>query len=166
MTEVSDRSVRGEEMPLSFTLYTLIFFAQGFEVSFVLCAPGQLLVSNQGFAADEIDSGYSTPFELSNSINWRQSSGSGIPLLVRHSPTLEQNLQPLRRRKLLVVGARGRFRLLESSILGDHRRHPFIVSPGALSRNRNQKKVPGARFQVSGQGVPGVPTNSPRTTDN
>lgn len=71
--------------------------AQGFKVGFVLRPPGQPLVSNQGFTADEVYLGYSTPFELSDSINRRQSFGSGIALLVCHGPKLEQNLQPFRR---------------------------------------------------------------------
>ena len=59
-----------------------------------MCPPGQPLVENQRFTTDT----YSTPFELSDSINARQSSGSGIALLVRHGPKLEQNLQPFRGR--------------------------------------------------------------------
>jgi hypothetical protein len=101
--------------------------AQGFEVGFVLCPPGQPLVENQRFTTDK----YSTPLELSDSINARQSSGSGIALLGRHSPKLEQNLQPFRRRKSAVIIARGCFRLAESSELGDDRLHSLILSPDA-----------------------------------
>jgi hypothetical protein len=53
---------------------------------------------------------------------------------VRHSPKLEQNLQPFGRRESLVIGSRGRFGLAESSKLGDHRFHGPILSPKALSR--------------------------------
>jgi predicted nucleic acid-binding protein len=119
---------------------SLSIHAQGFEVGFVSCPPGRPLVPNQGFAADEVDLGYSTPLEFSDSMNWRQSSGSGIALLVRHGPKLEQNLQPFRWRKSLLIGARGRFSLAKSSKLGDRRLHGPILSPQALLRNSRNRR--------------------------
>jgi hypothetical protein len=45
-----------------------------------------------------------------------------------HCPKLEQDLQALLGRKSAVIVARGRFRLMESSELGDDRLHHFILS--------------------------------------
>ncbi len=65
--------------------------------------------------------------ELSDSINARQSSGSGIALLVRHGPKLEQNLQALLWRKPTVIVACCGIRLTKCLEFADHQLHGFII---------------------------------------
>jgi len=85
---------------------------------------------------------YSTPFELSDSINARQSSGRGIALLMCRRPKLEQDLQTFLRRKPAVIIARGCFCLRESSELGDDRLHRFILSRDARKSYCKHKGKP------------------------
>jgi|GEM_PF-5960023 len=63
----------------------------------------------------------STVFERNNSIDARHLSGSGIVLLVRAGPELEENFQPLGGREAPVELQVGLFGFLVRSELGNHR---------------------------------------------
>jgi hypothetical protein len=67
---------------------------------------------------------------LSNSINARQSFGSGILLLVGESPELKQYLQALRRRKALIVLPGRLLGFLLRPEFGDHGLHEEYLTCG------------------------------------